>query len=394
MRNRLAAPQETWLRLLPGPLVALLTALDLAYHEHWQGIIVTLTAVPAMSLIMPGGRSPRQPLVAGSLALAGAVLGGAVDWHGRPVVVVATWVNIALLTAIGHYLRRRCQAPAPVPATPSTALRGSTAPPPVVQKPDAPTTQTHRLGDFRVALRSLPQPDRTTMAADVCDVRETPFGIRVLVADLMGKDESTRSAGAELLERWRHLANTEPSLAEIARRLDSALAELTDRFAKTLLLALREGRGELVCCGHPLPLVLSDHEDVRALDILAPLPPLGLFGLVPHGITVYTTSFTVGPRQRLLIHTDGIDAVRDAAGTPFPLLERIRSHASQGATALLDALVADLAEHSGAHTDGIRDEALLLLLQAEKREFQHLTTTLHMPRPGSPARPDGDRVGA
>ncbi|MET8468843.1 PP2C family protein-serine/threonine phosphatase [Streptomyces sp. NPDC006422] len=226
-----------------------------------------------------------------------------------------------------------------------------------------------------------------------CATSETPFGTRVLVADLMGKDDRTRSAGTELLELWRGLATTEPSLAEIARLLDGALAERTDRFAKTLLLNLEDGRGELVCCGHPLPLVLSDHEDVRALDILAPLPPLGLFGLVPGGITVYTTSFSVGPTERLLIRTDGIDTVRDAAGTPFPLLERVRSHAGRSATALLDALVADVARHAGPEGD-VRDESLLLLLQTEKREFQHLTTTLHLPRQGAPARSDGDRVGA
>ncbi|MGP3776000.1 PP2C family protein-serine/threonine phosphatase [Streptomyces sp. SDT5-1] len=380
MRNGLAVPRWTRPYLLPALFVVLLTALDLAYHDQRQGIIVALAAAPVLPLILPGPLTPRQPLVTGGLALAGALLAGAVDWVGRPVVVLATLANIALLTAIGHHRRRRCEASDPVPAAQPDPL-------------PVPTTRTHHLGEFRVALRNLPQPDRTTMAADVCDVRETPFGTRVLVADLMGKDDRTRSAGTELLDLWRGLATTEPSLAEIARLLDGALAERTDRFAKTLLLNLEDGRGELVCCGHPLPLVLSAHEDVRALDILAPLPPLGLFGLVPGGITVYTTSFTVGPTERLLIRTDGIDTVRDAAGTPFPLLERVRSHAGRSATALLDALVADVARHAGPEGD-VRDESLLLLLQTEKREFQHLTTTLHLPRQGAPARSDGDRVGA
>lgn len=387
MRNCLAMRQVTWLRLLPVLLVVLVGALDLTYHQQRQGIIVALTAIPALSLIMPGAQSPRQSLISGALALAGTAVGGAVDWHSRPVVVMVTLANIVLLTAISHYLQRRWQAHEPAsPALP--------APPPARQKAEAPTTQAHRLGELQVALRSLPQPDRTTMAADLCDIRETPYGTRVLVADLMGKDDATIAAGVELLDRWRHLSASEPSLAEIARHLDNALADRTDRFAKTLLLTFKGGRGELVCCGHPLPLLLSDHEGARPLDVLAPLPPLGLFDLVPQGCPVYTTSFAVGSTQRLLIHTDGVEGVRDVAGAPFPLLERARSYAGHGATALLDALAADLEQHAHASVDGIRDEALLLLLQAEKREFQHLTTTLHTPRPGTPARSDDDRVGA
>lgn len=356
--------------LLLALTTALLVSLDLAFHEHHRGIVVALTAVPALSLAVPADRPMCRPLLVGGLALTGALVSAAVDWRDRPFVLLATFLNIALLSLISHRLQPRLHPTAPSPAA-------APAPLPAAERPRTLTAQTYRIGDFRMALRSVPQANRTTLVADLCDARESPYGTRILVADLMGKDDATRIAGDELLERWRQLAATEPSLAEIARRLDADLAQRTDRFAKALLIALHDGRGELVCCGHPPPLLLSDANDVRELNVLTPLPPLGLFHLVPHGCAVYTTSFTVSTAERLLLHTDGIGGVLNAQGSPFPLHDRARAHAGRPPAALLDALVADLGRHAGGDLSGLRDEALLLLLQAEKREFRHITTALH-----------------
>ncbi|MEU5999012.1 PP2C family protein-serine/threonine phosphatase [Streptomyces sp. NPDC047197] len=347
-----------------------LVSLDVAFHEHHRGIVVALTAVPALSLAVPADRPTCRPLLVGGLALTGALVSAAVDWRDRPFVLLATFLNIALLTLISHRLQPRLH-----PTTPSRAV--SPAPLPAAERPRTLTAQTYRIGDFQLALRSVPQANRTTLVADLCDARESPYGTRILVADLMGKDDATRSAGDELLERWRQLVTTESSLAEIARRLDAELAQRTDRFAKALLITLHDGRGELVCCGHAPPLLLSDAGDVRELNVLTPLPPLGLFHLVPHGCAVYTTSFTVSTGKRLLLHTDGIGGVLNAQGKPFPLHDRARAHEGRPPAALLDALVDDLNGHAGGDLSSLRDEALLLLLQAEKREFRHITTALH-----------------
>lgn len=348
-----------------------LVSLDVAFHEHHRGIVVALTAVPALSLAVPADRPTCRPLLVGGLALTGALVSAAVAWRDRPFVLLATFLNIALLTLISHRLQPRLH-----PTTPSRAA--SPALLPAAERPRTLSAQTYRIGDFRLALRSVPQANRTTLVADLCDARESPYGTRVLVADLMGKDNATRRAGDELLTLWRQLAATESSLAEIARRLDADLAQRTDRFAKALLITLHDdGRGELVCCGHPPPLLLSDAIDVRELNVLAPLPPLGLFHLVPQGCAVYTTSFTLSTANRLLLHTDGIGGVLNAQGRPFPLHDRARAHEGRSPAALLDALVADLSRHAGGDLDGLRDEALLLLLQAEKREFRHMTTALH-----------------
>lgn len=384
MRNVQYGPTHS--ALTAGPLLALTTTvllvtLDLVFHEHHRGIVVALTAVPVLSLAVPAGRPVGRPLLIGGLALAGALVSAAAGWRERPLVLLATFLTITLLTLISHHLQPRLLSAAPVraaspeprlPAPPDTQAASGTS-----ERPSPPTAQTYRIGDFRLALRSVPQADRTTLVADLCDARESPYGTRVLVADLMGKDDATRIAGDELLDRWRQLAATEPRLAEIARHLDADLAAQTDRFAKALLITVRDGRGELVCCGHAPPLLLSDTGDVRELNVLTPLPPLGLFHLVPHGCVVYTTSFAVDTPQRLLLHTDGIGSVLNAHGEPFPLQDRALAHQGRPPAALLDALVADLGRHAGGDLSGLRDEALLLLLQAEKREFRHITTALH-----------------
>ncbi|MFI1677345.1 PP2C family protein-serine/threonine phosphatase [Streptomyces sp. NPDC020607] len=370
--------------LVSGLLLALVTAslvsLDLTFHEHQRGIVAALVAVPALSLAVPADRPLRWPLFAGALALGGTLVSGVADWRNRPFVLLATFGNIALLTAISHRLQPRLHPLAPPPAATS-------APPPEPpgpadsrdspNRPTAPRARTYTIGDFRLALRTVPQANRTTLVADLCDARESPYGTRVLVADLMGKDDATEAAGNQLLDHWRRLAATEPSLAEITRRLDADLAEHTERFAKALLITFHEDRAELVCCGHPPPLLLSDGGEVRELNVLTPLPPLGLFDLAPYGSAVYTTSFTVSSAQRLLLYTDGMDAVVNTQGRPFPLRDWARVHGYCPPGALLDALVSDLTRHAGGDLDGLRDEALLLLLQAEKRGFRHVTTALH-----------------
>ncbi|MEV2255619.1 PP2C family protein-serine/threonine phosphatase [Streptomyces sp. NPDC050147] len=373
-------------------VTALLVSLDLTFHEHHRGIVVALVAVPVLSLAVPADRPLRWPLFAGGLALSGALVSGAVDWRSRPFVLLATFGNIALLTLISHRLQLRLHSAEPPPA--AAPVPPSEPPGPVYssRRPSAPGARTYSIGDFQLALRTVPQANRTIMVADLCDARESPYGTRILVADLMGKDEATRTAGDQLLDQWRRLAATEPSLAEIARRLDADLAKRTERFAKALLVTFHDDdRAELVCCGHPPPLLLSDRGDVRELNVLTPLPPLGLFNLVPHGCAVYTTSFTVSPAKRLLLYTDGLDAMVNAQGGPFPLRDWAAAHTDRPPAALLDALVTALSRHSG---DDLRDEAMLLLLQVGKREFRHVTTALHAD-PASDhveAPPDCDRA--
>jgi hypothetical protein len=59
---------------------------------------------------------------------------------------------------------------------------------------------------------------------DIHDVMATPFGVRLLVGDVMGAGLPANRTGLSVLNAWRDLACTEPSLAGIAVRLHALIA--------------------------------------------------------------------------------------------------------------------------------------------------------------------------
>ena len=97
----------------------------------------------------------------------------------------------------------------------------------------------------------------------------TPFGVRLLVGDVMGTGLPANRTGLSVLNAWRDLACTEPSLAGIAVRLHALIARSghPERFVTALLVnfPVESADGappagswaELVCCGHPPPLLLG-----------------------------------------------------------------------------------------------------------------------------------------
>ena len=65
----------------------------------------------------------------------------------------------------------------------------------------------------------------------------TPFGVRLLVGDVMGTGLPANRTGLSVLNAWRDLACTEPSLAGIAVRLHALIARSghPERFVTALL---------------------------------------------------------------------------------------------------------------------------------------------------------------
>ena len=129
-------------------------------------------------------------------------------------------------------------------------------------------TSTH-VGRLYVESRHLPATQGG--GGDIHDVMATPFGVRLLVGDVMGTGLPANRTGLSVLNAWRDLACTEPSLAGIAVRLQALIARSghPERFVTALLANFPvESAGEdapaagswaeLVCCGHPPPLLLRD----------------------------------------------------------------------------------------------------------------------------------------
>ena len=229
-------------------------------------------------------------------------------------------------------------------------------------------TSTH-VGRLYVESRHLPATQGG--GGDIHDVMATPFGVRLLVGDVMGTGLPANRTGLSVLNAWRDLACTEPSLAGIAVRLHALIARSghPERFVTALLANFPvESAGEdapaagswaeLVCCGHPPPLLLRDGSAAFIEPYAA--PPLGLLDLAEGWCRA--SMIPVGEGDQLLLYTDGISEARDSAGRFFPLAQVTAEtvlDTRPDRAPLLDILVARLDEHVG---DRGCDDILLLLV--------------------------------
>jgi serine phosphatase RsbU (regulator of sigma subunit) len=229
-------------------------------------------------------------------------------------------------------------------------------------------TSTH-VGRLYVESRHLPSTQGG--GGDIHDVMATPFGVRLLVGDVMGTGLPANRTGLSVLNAWRDLACTEPSLAGIAVRLHALIARSghPERFVTALLMNFpvesADGsappagpRAELVCCGHPPPLLVRGNSAAFIEPYAA--PPLGLLDLAEGWCRA--SMMPVGDGDQLLLYTDGVSEARDADGRFFPLAQvtadTVRGTCPDRAP-LLDVLVARLDEHVG---DRRCDDILLLLV--------------------------------
>jgi len=229
-------------------------------------------------------------------------------------------------------------------------------------------TSTH-VGRLYVESRHLPATQGE--GGDIHDVMATPFGVRLLVGDVMGTGLPANRTGLSVLNAWRDLACTEPSLAGIAVRLHALIARSghPERFVTALLVNFpvesadgsappAGSRAELVCCGHPPPLLVRDNSAAFIEPYAA--PPLGLLDLAEGWCRA--SMMPVGHGDQLLLYTDGVSEARDADGRFFPLAQ-VTADAVGGTgpdrAPLLDVLVARLDEHVG---DRRCDDILLLLV--------------------------------
>jgi serine phosphatase RsbU (regulator of sigma subunit) len=229
-------------------------------------------------------------------------------------------------------------------------------------------TSTH-VGRLYVESRHLPATQGG--GGDIHDVMATPFGVRLLVGDVMGTGLPANRTGLSVLNAWRDLACTEPSLAGIAVRLHALIARSghPERFVTALLMNFpvesadgsvppAGSRAELVSCGHPPPLLVRGNSAAFIEPYAA--PPLGLLDLAEGWCRA--SMMPVGDGDQLLLYTDGVSEARDADGRFFPLAQvtadTVRGTCPDRAP-LLDVLVARLDEHVG---DRRCDDILLLLV--------------------------------
>ncbi|MFI6516247.1 PP2C family protein-serine/threonine phosphatase [Spirillospora sp. NPDC050679] len=353
-----------------------------------------LIAVPTITVLRPC--CPLCTMLVGALTLACAIPLALLQWRHTPVVALTVPCGVAAVTAmLAVAARRRTHADtvhAALRAVAETMQRAVLRPVP------------HRLGPVRAQVSYLAAAPQAQVGGDLYDVVNTPFGIRVILGDVMGKGLTAVEKATDVLGAFRELAHLEPTLAGTAQRLDAFLAGngQDEGFVTALLveIPLAGGTAELINCGHPPPLVLSGGR-VAFADALPPDPPLGLLGMV--GGCHTSNLLTLGPGDRLLLYTDGVTEARAKLdGRFYPLAERVAAldratghgerdgrasgpsggHSSANGWAngssrsvartapgrsddlldLLDLLVADLREYAAG---SCHDDAALLLLRFE-----------------------------
>ncbi|MFG2432930.1 PP2C family protein-serine/threonine phosphatase [Streptomyces sp. NPDC048590] len=229
----------------------------------------------------------------------------------------------------------------------------------VLFAPVAPT-----IGPVRLTASYVSASRATRVGGDLYEAVASPRGVRVVIADVQGKGLGTVRCAAVVLASFREAAPDAVELAEIARRIETALDRSTDgeRFV-TGLLAQVSDAGHLVVLnqGHPAPLLVTTDGRAELLEPLVPDAPFGLTVLTGPGSRqegVARSALQAG--DRVLLYTDGLSEARDGIGRFYPVVERAGPLLREGRLeAALSRLRADVTAFTGTAPDD--DSALLLM---------------------------------
>ncbi|WBB59023.1 PP2C family protein-serine/threonine phosphatase [Streptomyces sp. WMMC500] len=223
----------------------------------------------------------------------------------------------------------------------------------------------------RLALRSvyLAAEAEAQIGGDLYEALHTPFGARVLIGDVRGKGLPAVGVSAVLTGCFREAAHREPTIGEVAGRMeetaqreidrDDPSEAFSERFTTALLVEIPpdEPVARIVHLGHPEPLLIGGGQ-VTSHPPARPGLPIGLGGLV--GTLPVPQTIAFRPGERLLLYTDGFIEARDEHGVYFPLAGSAARHAAVDLDGLVAALRADLLRHTRRQ---LSDDAALLVIE-------------------------------
>ncbi|WP_329377741.1 PP2C family protein-serine/threonine phosphatase [Streptomyces sp. NBC_01716] len=230
------------------------------------------------------------------------------------------------------------------------------------------------VGPITVACRYEAAYTEARIGGDLYAVEETPFGLRLLIADVRGKGLGAVSAVSVIVGAFRERAESEADLVGLADRLDRAVArsveehsdplsaDAAESFATALLVEINR-RGtilRLVNCGHPPPYLLRNGELVP-LDTGEASPPLGMRDLAPGvGGGIHSYEFPLG--ATLLCVTDGVTEARNETGTFYDPCSELKQPPDRDPERLIGALFSSI----GRWTKGERDDDMAVVAVARQ----------------------------
>ncbi|WP_245646936.1 PP2C family protein-serine/threonine phosphatase [Microtetraspora niveoalba] len=216
-----------------------------------------------------------------------------------------------------------------------------------------------RAADLRIALSYTSAAAEAQIGGDLYEVVTTPHGVRMLIGDVQGKGLESVETAAWVLGAFREAAYDEPELAEVGDRLEASLARHLggEKFVTAIVAEVHDNEISLLNCGHPAPLLIGADGRVSVAEPPEDGLPLGLSSLDSDRPKPYRVAF--GEGDRILFFTDGVVEARDRAGTFYPLLERAPLLLADDPQSALDALRANLVQHTGGP---LLDDAAMLLM--------------------------------
>ncbi|MGW1891393.1 PP2C family protein-serine/threonine phosphatase [Streptomyces sp. NPDC002004] len=228
-----------------------------------------------------------------------------------------------------------------------------------------------RIGSLTIAAVYKAAQTEALIGGDAYSVQETPYGTRLLIADVRGKGLGAVGAVSVVLGAFREAADQAPDLFALAERLERALLkEAAQReedirmegFVTALLAEITPAADHvrMLNCGHPSP-YLFEGDTVSELDPDEPGLPLGMSGLGMPQPEPKDWPFPVG--ATLLLITDGVTEARDRCGTFYEPVSRLGGLGPfEQPDELVKTLVRDVERWTGAPRDD--DMAILAITRS------------------------------
>ncbi|MEU9331834.1 PP2C family protein-serine/threonine phosphatase [Streptomyces sp. NPDC048290] len=343
------AEPPRWVRVLPIALFAGVTAATLISRNALD-IGFLLGAIPPLTVLSYG---PLATAVMGALVV--VVLNVPRTHLNQPGNTdLLALVFVVLLSVFVSYVRSRRDAQLVTERAVGEAVQRAVVPP-----LPGRVGRVGCYGLYRAAQRD------TLVGGDFFDVRDGPYGIRGVMADVQGHGLGTVPTVVSLLGAFREAVLDQPDLAGVAGRMERRLTtdasgvRDSEMFATAVLLEfsadVRSVR--IVVRGHPPPLLLRGGQ-VREVGVPAGLPlGIGGFGGDP------PKEITLGlePGDRLFLASDGVWEARDGSGAFYPLVRRLPAFAELEPDALTAGMWADLLERCGE----VGDDVTMLVLTPE-----------------------------
>ena len=214
-----------------------------------------------------------------------------------------------------------------------------------------------RLGPLLLAASYDSAEEEAAVDGDLYAAVSTPFGQRLLLADVRGHGLDAVRLASIVLGAFRERAHERPLLDDLTVDLDGSVTRAADLedFVTGVLLEVSDGHLLISNAGHTDPLLLRAGTTVP----LAPTHPSLPLGL---GARTSALDLALEPGDRLLLYTDGAaEARRPADGAFFPLTQVAARNLRTGTLPQgLTRLRAALTEWTGG---ALTDDVTLLAIE-------------------------------